>query len=277
MGKKTLVGMFFVTTVVLMSFHHADRKIDLWLNNPLKDSIKVLIRADGFVMGINNPPTNEEARLWSITKSMYNLTFEQLEEMILHDNPYVSLYGIMIASGIHYDSLIDKNYPILSDTSEIKFHGLKEEITEKFTAGQLALMMIASAKEIKRLDAKTPELKKIIQTFLKKYSKFPTSYKSISFSEYSSIELDEENENFEFKHTYWIKDKHNRLDSVTHYFLLDSELSISLIESARTNMSTESPPNLSHWLTRYGKSLSKSDSTDLKLIKTVYPNDDMIK
>lgn len=259
------VSALLVIITINLSFRHSEKKVVLNLKNPLNDSIEVLVNSGGLVMGIANPPTKEETRLWNILKSLYSLNYEQREEMIKHWNPYVSLYGLsLVANSSMHDSIIGKDYPILHDTTEIKFHGLREIPDRKFTAKEIALMMMKSARDNKEYENKLPKVKKAIENFIKKYTSLPDSYQSISFSEESSSGVEDE-VFYEFKHFYYIKSNKEKRDTVSHYFILDKNLKMNQIESIRSNTLSSQPPNLREWLKDYGKELNKRDSTNLLL------------
>jgi hypothetical protein len=218
-------------------------------------------------------PTDEEIENLNTITNLSLLSFEDLKPLLNATNPYTKIYGFNAICQNYPDSLNEDNLNILRDSTKVFY-------CMRYTIVDVGLTISSITKEsynqitVRKSQAiKKQEIEKKIKEFILEYAEFPDSYKPIEFKDFIlSSTFDpinnitrENSEGYEILHTYRIKDKQGKETKFSHYFILEYDFSINIIESTRTDITWVSNPEIELWLEVIGRKLTRKDLTKLKL------------
>lgn len=216
------------------------------------DSLEVLKKVGGFVDGYTNPPTAEETRFYNITRMLYGLPFTETKKLMADKNKFARVYGFSIATKLYFDSLTKSDLQIFNDTAKLPLYTQRGIVDAGITVGQYCEMAYTSTIEEHKTSAKEKDVKTAVENFIKSNSKYPDSYEPIDFIGYTWGE-DDEGLTFEIQHKYSLKNNDGKKMDATHYFVLDKEFRVVLIETNRSNVYRVDPPKIEEWTSKFGK------------------------
>jgi hypothetical protein len=216
------------------------------------DSLEVLKEACGLVDGYTNPPTVEETRYYNISRMLFALPFSVTKKLLEDKNKFVRVYGFTVATKRYFDSLTVSDLKIFSDTAKLPLYTQKGIIDAGITVGQYCEMAHTSTIKEQRTAAKEKDVIASIKHFIKTSTRYPESYKSIDFANYS-WGGDDDDRFFEIQHRYKLKQIDGTLIEASHYFILDSTFKIRIIETVRSKTVRVNVPELDEWKNKFGK------------------------
>lgn len=107
-----------------------------------------------------------------------------------------------------------------------------------------------------------------VSSWITNHAVYPKTYQSLSFSDYSesitlySNEKELKTQCYTIKHAHNILDKDSSEATYIGYFTLDYKYRVTLIETLKTDVvSGMSLSDIKEWTDKYGKPLSKEDSS----------------
>lgn len=218
-------------------------------------------------------PTPEEIDNLNTLTSLSQLSQEKLKFLLKSVNPYTKVYAFNTICLHHPKSLVEEDLIILKDTNKLLFCMGDTAIDAGITVSAMATESYSQIELRNDLSIKKTEIEKIISEFILEYAQFPESYESIEFMDYithsivdsETLNSRKNSESYEIKHKYRIKDKNGKLQEFSHFFILDHDFSINIIEQSRSEKMWVNPPELQFWLELIGRNLSNKELKRLQL------------
>lgn len=215
---------------------------------------------------VNTKPTmKDNERNLRLDKWLQKLSFKDMTCLLESKNISLKVIGFIYASNFHSTSLLKKYSYLLDDTTTVQMFMANGKVSPEIKLGQLLSVMTEGIKESKENLAKEPQIRDTVSSFIKLYSTYPHSYKSISFPYFSMGSDPKGIRDFNIRHCYKIKNNKGKTVKVVNAFVLDKDLKINIIEKDSTRYSYAYPPKLDYWLKEFGRKLDKNDSVMLKL------------
>jgi hypothetical protein len=125
--------------------------------------------------------------------------------------------------------------------------------------------------EQKELEETYMKVENGVSDWIQNHAKYPDSYKSISFSEFSESASKRHDtkipgsEKYVIKHTHEILDRDSNLVTFSGYFILENDFDINIIEKERSNsIGGAFPPQTEVWINQFGRKLNTQDSLELE-------------
>ena len=213
------------------------------------DSLEVLKKVGGYVDGYTYPPTAEETRYYNITRMLFSLPFAETKKLMADNNKFARVYGFLVTTKSYFDSLTKSDLQIFNDTANLPVYTQRGIVELGITVGQYCEMAYSSAIEENKTTAKEQKVIAAVENFIKANSKYPESYEPIDFTNYE----DDKGLSFEIQHKYKLKQADGNEIETMHYFVLDKDFRIILIETTRSNTYRVESPELEEWTNNFGK------------------------
>lgn len=215
------------------------------------DSLEVLKKVGGIVAGISYPPTAEEERFYNISNMLFYLPLDVSRKLMSDSNKLVRVYGFSVLLKRYFDSISSKDQILFNDTSRILLYTKRGLIDFNLTVGDFCEKAYQSTIETRKVGARESEIHYAVKHFIQTRAKFPESYSSIAFSDFK-WSGNNDKIFFEIHHKYMLKSNDGREQQASHYFVLDHQLNIIMIESIRSNKISVYPPELQDWVNTFG-------------------------
>ena len=228
------------------------------------DSAKIFVQTSEFAVNIK-PTIKDSERNLRLDNWLQKLSFKNLTCLLNTKNISVKALGFMYAANFHRDSLLNNYSYLFTDTTEVQLFMTDGRTSPKIKLGELLTTMTQKIKEDNDNFARRPEIEETVSTFIRQYSTYPTTYRSISFPYFSMGSDNEGLKDYKIHHEYELRNNEGTNVRVVSAFVLDKNLRINIIEKDSTAYSYSYPPKLVYWLKEFGKMLSKSDSLALNL------------
>jgi hypothetical protein len=211
------------------------------------------------------PTTKDNERNLRLEKWLKKLSFKDLRCLL--DNKSISLKatGFIYAASSHADSVLKNYSSLLTDTTTVQFFMADGGASPKLKLGELLSMMMQKVNEDNDNFARRPEIEKTVSAFIKSYATYPSTYKPHSFPEFSMLSDNKGLSDFKISHDYEIKNNEGKNLRVLSVFVFDKNLRLTVIEKDSSSDVYSSPPQLDYWLKEFGRQLTTSDSSTLRL------------
>ncbi len=232
--------------------------------NAILDSARILVETGEFTINWKLNKVDKERQL-RISRWFESKTFSELKCLLESNNKLYQFYGYMYASMLHKENNKNKYLYLLNDTTSLQFSSEKEVVETKMTLGSTLKEMCEHIIKDRVNINRRPAIEKTISNFIKKYSKYPLTYKSISFPKFSIGSDATGFIDFNIRHKYEIKNNRGQRIKITSAFILDSSLNINVIEKDSSLFISSYPPKLNEWFKEYGRNLNSRDSVELRL------------
>lgn len=211
-----------------------------------------------------------------IVKWFEERTYSELSCLLESDNKLYQFYGYAFASMSQYKNLKEKYLDIYNDTTSLQLITEGELVDSKMTIGKI-LQGISEQKSKDNVNLKRkPEIEKKISSFIKKYSKYPQTYKPISFLSFSIGSQSDGSYTFNTRHKYEINNNKGLKEKIISAFVFDSALNIQAIEKDSSLIISAQPPKIEDWLKKYGRKITEKDRAILKLSYIPLDEDDRL-
>jgi hypothetical protein len=246
------------------------------------DKCKAILDSAYILAGYGNITINwklhkiDEGIQKRIVKWLEERTYTELTCLLESDNKLFQFYGYAFASKQENSNLKEKYLNIYNDTTAIQLITEGKLVDSKMTIGRI-LQGISEQKSKDNDNMKRkPEIEKKVTLFIKKYSKYPQTYKPISFLSFSVGSQSDGSYTFNIRHKYQIKNNKGLKEKIISAFIFDSSLNIQAIEKDSSLIISAQPPKIEDWLKKYGRKITEKDRTILKLSYIPLDEDDRL-
>lgn len=235
------------------------------------NDIDSLISEDCLFFGHGPEPTDEEKRIVKVLEDFQLLEVEDLIQLQDSENKYVRVIAFGILALKAPEKASDTTLAMYSDTSTVWACTPKGPIKSPFTVRDIALKTLEEAFQRKKEFEKDSNVTKAIEVYIQKYAKYPETYRSISFSDFTvrkTIGTGNPNRDkitgYTIRHKYSLKDKSENTFEIEHYFKLNEKFDITMIEEELSGTHFEMPPvTLSDWSEKFGRKLKKNEIEEI--------------
>lgn len=222
------------------------------------DSLEVLKQVGGLVDGYSNPPTEEETRYYKITGMLYALPFEETTKLMSDPNKLVQVYGFRLLTKLWFDSITTADLRILEDSTLLPIHTRYGVRDVGLTVGRYCKMVYLSTIEERERQNKETDVRLAVKQFILDNALYDDSYSPKEFLNYSVSSIGSRNI-YVIQHSYTLKNNKGKKVETTHYFILDSQIKVNMIEQTRSTTISSDPPRTEDWLALFGSKQEVSD------------------
>ena len=125
------------------------------------------------------------------------------------------------------------------------------------------------------------KVQQAVADWIKKNAMYPGSYKPVSFEGHFDSTVDSDDvpagqpQYFSVMHTHKIRDRDSVMQVFNAYFLVESDYSVSWIDTLRTRFFTGGafPPKTQIWMDRFGREMSSQEQFQLNVEQQNLVND----